>query len=329
MGIPERKVVPIRVGEDDSSSETERLIDCSHDCSNGQLNGQLEKFLTAELNSRNMAVTERLKRSPASQSLRSRNHKILLSYLSSEQVWLTTNKEISVGSGIPFETIRYGLRKLVAIGCITKKRYSNCGLKIEVLTTAGELGIETQHPNLTVKADKIDRLYNKSIYPSQKDIDRLWPETAKRGFLAVHYRELIQDFKAKDFDASNIKQALNYIEFQLLNNALVDRFGNPVGGVPGWLMTALRSNGYYSRPKNYVSPEEQAELDLLKEEKRIAEIRKEAKELLMNNWWDSLPPDHPAKNERMLGGTKASWIAHQYQKYVQEPQQKTSKDGNE
>jgi len=315
MGIPKRKVVPIGLGEDTPDSKFGRSTDSSIKRPNGQLNGQSGKKLPGGVNSLNNTATAPSPTEFGGLLLRSRNHRILLSYLSSQPVWITTNHEISACSGICLETVRYGLRVLEAKGCIVKSRYSNCGLRIEVIKTANELGVETQHSNSTLRLGKIDRLYNKSIYLSQEEIDSLWPRTAARGFLAVHFRELIQIFEAKGYELQNIKRALNYVEFQLAQNTLIDQRGYPVKGVPGYLMKALRENGYYSRPKNYISPEEQAELDLLAEERRITAIRSEAQKLRKVNWWQDLPPDHPAKADRVIGD-KESWISHQYQKYA-------------
>ena len=317
MGIPKLKVVPLEVDSTASLSKSVRVIDCSTDHSTGQLNVQSGGVSTGDFNSQNESDSDSSQSPHKRQMLRSRNHKILLSYLSSKRIWETTNNEISEGTGIPFETVRYGLRKLVATGCVIKTRLSNCGLRIEVLKTADELGVETQHPNSTFRADKIDRLRKNLIYPSQDEIDRLWPNTSKRGFLQTHYRELVQGFEIKGFDDSNIKQALNFVEFQLSQNALVDQFGTPVRSVPAYLRTALLGNGYYSRPRDYVSPEEQAALDRLKEEERIRGIREKAVKLKAANWWAELPPNHPAKHDRKLGGDSDTWILHLYQKYVE------------
>ncbi|MGE4192455.1 MAG: hypothetical protein AB7E51_03630 [Pseudodesulfovibrio sp.] len=316
MGTPKLKIVPLAVDSNVSPSESEGVIDCSTDHSIVQFNDQLDRNSTGEFSSYNESDSDSFQNSHKRQTLRSRNHKILLSYLSSKSIWETTNEEISIGSGIPIGTVRYGLQRLVATGCIIKNRLSNCGLWIKVLKTAGELGVETKHPNSTLRADKIDRLYKKTIYLSQEEIDRLWPNISKRGFLSAHYRELVQDFELKGFDVFNIKQALNYVEFQLSSNALVDRSGNPVAGVPAYLLKALRTNGYYSRPRNYVSPDEQSERDRLKEEERIKSLREETVKLKSFNWWAELLPDHPAKRDRMLGDDLDKWILHQYQKYI-------------
>lgn len=314
MGIPERKVVPIEAGREEDIAETKQLPKQLPKQSTVEVNSQFETHATGKLNRQQDAVQDVGGNIVSAPVLRSRNHKCLLSYLSSQQVWYTKNQEISDGSGLPYETVRGGLRKLESVGCIKKSKNSNNGLKLEVLIPAGELGIKTEQVNRTGSSDKIDRLYNKSFYLTQKDIDRLWPKTSERGFHVAHYRNLIQDLEAKDFEPSNIKQALNYIEFQLSQNALVDQHGNPVGDVPAWLIKSLRSNGYYSRPKNYVSPEEQVEIDRLGEEQRIAAIREEAMRLRALNWWEGLPTDDPAKKERAMG-TENSWIMRQYQKY--------------
>lgn len=314
MGCPKRKIVPIN-GDNEGSSGVDQPTNRLIDCLSGQLNGQLGNKLPVGFNSLEEGDVHVSSYPGEVPILRSRNHKILLAYLSSRPVWLTTNQEISEGSGLRFETVRYGLRKLEAIGCIAKSQYSNCGLKIEVIKTADELGVKTKHSNLTVRADKIDRLYNKSIYLSQNDIDRLWPLISDRGFLAAQYRQLVQDFEAKDFEVANIKQALNYVEFQLSHKSLVDQYGNPVDEVPAYLMKALLSNGYYSRPRNYVSPEEHAEIELLNEEKRIAALRIETLKLRELNWWEGLESDHPAKIDKMMGSLE-SWISYQYQRYA-------------
>lgn len=314
MGIPERKVVPIEAGREEDIAETKQLPQQLTKQLTVEVNSQFGKHTTGKLNRQQDAVQGLGDNIASVPVLRSNNHKNLLSYLSSQQIWYTKNQEISDGSGLPYETVRGGLRKLESIGCIKKSMNSNNGLKLEVLIPAGELGISTEQANRTGSSDKIDRLYNKSFYLTQKDTDRLWPKTSARGFHVAHYRELIQDFESKGFEPSNIKQALNYIEFQLSQNALVDQHGNPVGDVPAWLLKSLRSNGYYSRPRNYVSPEEQVHRDLFEEQERIKETRLKVQELRASNWWEELPSDHPAKLDRMMGN-KESWIIHQYKKY--------------
>ena len=75
---------------------------------------------------------------------------------------------------------------------------------------------------------------------------------------------------------------------------LVDKDGQPVADPGPWAFRALAQNGYYRRPKGYVSPEEQILLDQ-EEVRALLAAWKKAEQAQFEVWRDGLSPEELAR----------------------------------
>lgn len=106
-----------------------------------------------------------------------------------------------------------------------------------------------------------------------------------------------------------IVQGLDHLEYELANDQLCDKAGQPVSDPCSWVFTALARTGYYRRPKGYVSPEEQAAKDAEAEAKAVIAARQAAEQAQFEAWRDGLSPDELADALRgHPGGPKDAWL---------------------
>ena len=125
------------------------------------------------------------------------------------------------------------------------------------------------HPSLL---DKIDRKESLSISPQHFEGERLlalsegdvmgqWPLLAKAGFGPDQIYQLVHHWEKLGITCKNVVQSLNHAEWFLGQENPCDAQGSPIVSPLGWIFTTLKRQGYYPRPKGYVSPQEQAERD--------------------------------------------------------------------
>jgi len=167
----------------------------------------------------------------------------------------------------------------------------------------------TQSPTQTSGNVLIDREKNLSI--SLAVLQTTWPTLAKTGFGLEQLRQIVENLTALAKPTDRILQGLDHIEFELTHGELVDKEGQPVADPCSWTFRSLAQNGYYRRPKGYVSSEEQALLDQEAEAQAVLLARKKAEQARFEAWQAGLSPeeleeflrDHP-------GGPKEAWLKH-------------------
>lgn len=94
---------------------------------------------------------------------------------------------------------------------------------------------------------------------------------------------------------------------------LVDKDGQPVADPGPWAFRALAQNGYYRRPKGYVSPEEQILLDQ-EEVRALLAAWKKAEQAQFEVWRDGLSPEELARAMASYpGGPKDTWLRRVWQ----------------
>lgn len=125
------------------------------------------------------------------------------------------------------------------------------------------------HPSLL---DKIDRKESLSISPQYSEGERLlalshgevigqWPLLAKAGFGSDQIHQLVYHWEKLGIAYKNVVQSLNHAEWFLGQGNPCDAQGAPIGSPRDWVFITLMRQGYYPRPKGYVSPQEQAKKD--------------------------------------------------------------------
>jgi len=206
------------------------------------------------------------------------------------------------------------LRKILAVfeqgGAIRKTRIGNDGLRIQFV---GEKRSDhTVRPHgLTTRSDqnaslKIDRLKTLSI--SAETIGLTWPSLARAGFGPEQYEQILANLAAVGKPTDRVTQGLDHIEYELASGQLTDKTGQPVADPCSWAFRALAQNGYYRRPKGYVSPEEQAERDAAAEAQALAQSREQAREARFQAWAKGLSAADRQSALEGKQGPEEAWL---------------------
>ena len=240
----------------------------------------------------------------------------LLVFLSANPSITTTHAYISEALGQRKNTVRDNLNLFEAHGLITKKtvRVPGSGVALEIkLRSTGnihrngppETSTETVHRNVPLKIDRKD--LNLSI--SQEDMNIQWPNLVRCGFGPGQLAQIEGSLSRVGKPTDRIVQGLDHLEYELANDQLRDKAGQPVSDPCSWAFRALAQNGYYRRPKGYVSPEEQAAKDAEAEAKAVVAARQAAEHAQFEAWRDGLSPDELADALRgHPGGPKDAWL---------------------
>jgi len=162
--------------------------------------------------------------------------------------------------------------------------------------------------------DKIDRLEDLSIsllreLSSLTVIQTTWPHLARCGFGSEQVQQILENLQALGKSPDRLVQGLDHIEYELANDQLCDKDGQPVADPCSWAFRALAQNGYYRRPKGYVSSEEQAARDAEEEARAVIAARQKAEQAQFEAWRDGLSAQ--ALEEAMTGspgGPKDAWL---------------------
>lgn len=162
----------------------------------------------------------------------------------------------------------------------------------------------------------IDRQKNLSI--SSEVIETTWPNLARCGFGVEQVQQITANLTAIGKPTDRIIKGLDHLEYELANDQLVDKSGQPVSDPCSWAFRALAQNGYYRRPKGYMSPDEQAAKDAEEEARAVIAARQKAEQVQYEAWRDGLSADELAAV--MIGhpgGPKEQWIRTHWKKHVQ------------
>ena len=137
---------------------------------------------------------------------------------------------------------------------------------------------------------------------SEGDIKFYWPKLAAAGFGTVQIRQIIERQEQVGNGVENVITGLTHAEWELENDEMRDKSGNPVDSPLNWVYSSLAKHGYYRRPKNYISPAEQAELDqkaVVEQEQQALETRKDAQ---VKVWLTNLTPSEKENVLELTGG---------------------------
>ena len=115
-----------------------------------------------------------------------------------------------------------------------------------------------------------------------------WPELVRMGFGTKQVDQIVSRLRQMNKDPAGVLQGLTHAEWELAHGCMRDRHGNEVSSPQNWVFKILATQGYYPRPKGYVSPEEQAEKDALEESRRLEEISKKRVEEARATWFEGL-----------------------------------------
>ena len=153
----------------------------------------------------------------------------------------------------------------------------------------------------------IDRKKNLSLFSSV--LKTTWPHLTRCGFGLEQLRQAVENLTALGKPTDRLIQGLDHIEFELEHGQLVDKDGQAVADPCSWAFRALAQNGYYRRPKGYVSAEEQALRDAEQEARAVLAARQQAEQAQFEAWRDGLGEDALAEAMRgSPGGPRDAWL---------------------
>lgn len=150
---------------------------------------------------------------------------------------------------------------------------------------------EIDRKNLSISSGK-SKWYGELLESlDEEDIAFHWPELARVGFGTIQIRQIMERRAQVGETLEHIMQGLTYAEWELVHQCMTTNKGEPVTTPLNWVFKILATQGYFPRPKAYISPEEQAERDrelTTRRETKAYEARLEAE---ADAWIASLTPD--------------------------------------
>jgi len=263
----------------------------------------------------------------------------VLSYFETHGSHVSNYSKIMEETGLPYNTVRKGINKLIDAGQLTKTNWrqgSARGLQFTIYGKMGQVNRAEQQSRTTEQGNKagqesrITKQDNKAgqestffkidredlnLSISQEDMALQWPNLSRCGFGPSQLAQIKGSLSRVGKPTDRIVQGLDHLEYELANDQLVDKSGQPVADPCSWAFRALAQNGYYRRPKGYVSPEEQAAKDAEVEARSLIAARQKAEQAQFEAWKLGLTEDE--LKEAMTGhpgGPKDAWLKSVWKK---------------
>ena len=159
---------------------------------------------------------------------------------------------------------------------------------------SGEGALLDRQKNLSIKVENGPKKDVRSANPlariSDENFQLQWPHVHRFGFTAQSLHQVFEKLEEIGRSTDLLRESLDYAQWELERGPLKDSKGQEVKS-PGFLFNSLVKTGSFRRPPGYVSPAEQAEMDKVKELKRIQALKAEREELEFEIWMSDLSPD--------------------------------------
>ena len=243
---------------------------------------------------------------------RTKSETSLWKFLSENRRIVISLADLSEETRVPEATLRKVLRRWTHQGHLTKtKAPGNAGM-ILCFTPPGQSS--GQSSGQSACSSKIDREdLNLSI--SLEVIQTTWPNLARCGFGVEQMQQITMNLAAVGKPTDRLLLGLGHIEYELAYGQLLAKDGQPVADPCSWAFRALAQNGYYRRPKGYVSPEEQALQDAEAEANALVQARQRVELAQFEAWKTGLTE---AELEKSMighpGGPKDAWLKSVWKK---------------
>ena len=239
---------------------------------------------------------------------RTKSETSLWKFLSENQKIIISLADLSEETRVPEATLRKVLRRWTHQGLLTKtKAPGNAGMILS-FSPHGQSSGQSAFPS---KIDRED--LNLSI--SLEVIHTTWPNLARSGFGVAQMQQITTNLAAIGKPTDRLLLGLGHIEYELAHGQLVAKDGQPVADPCSWAFRALAQNGYYRRPKGYVSPEEQALQDVEAEATALIPARQRVELAQFEAWKTGLTE---AEVEKAMighpGGPKDAWLKSVWKK---------------
>lgn len=237
---------------------------------------------------------------------RTKSEKNLWKFLIENGKIIITLDDLSEETRVPQATLRKILRRWVEQKILLKtKAPGNAGLKLEFIPSGRSTGPSTGPSTFPSKIDRED--LNLSI--SLETLQTAWPTLAQRGFGLEQLAQIEKMLTEQGKDKSKVVQGLDHAEWELEKGKMVDKSGQPVTDPCSWVYRSLARDGYYRRPKGYISPAEAAEKDAEAEAKALIDARNAADQARFQAWKTGLSDnDFQEAMKGFPGGDRDAWL---------------------
>lgn len=283
-------------------------------------------------------------------SIKSKNHKLLYDFLTKHPDIVTNYENLHALTGIPKGTIRNALRSFESKGLIFKGIYRENNHKMQGIRIivkhpnwTPQSDTPTGQSTWTVQShSQIDREISlskssgggsaegggfdpvnqsgedtadaKLLSLSDADIGFHWPNLANYGFGARQIKQIVTQLHKANKTREHVFRGLDYIEFEIEHDQLIDKEGNKVGKVCDWAYRSLAANGYYRQPEGYISPEEQADRDAAKEAKQRRQAKYDRAVAEFEEWRAEMTEEEKQEHLKGKKGPEQQWLWARFKK---------------
>ncbi len=148
------------------------------------------------------------------------------------------------------------------------------------------------------------------------DIRFFYPSLHQAGFGVSQIHQVIDRLEKIDRPLDKIFQSLDHAEWELENDAMLDKNGNRVQDPCSYVFNSLARTGYYRRPKGYESPDERALKDQEEEARALQEAQRKKEMAAFEAWRGSLSQEEMDTITQNSYGPQEEWLKHYYRKHV-------------
>ena len=261
----------------------------------------------------------------------------VLNYFETHGSHVSNYDKIITETGLPYNTVRKGINKLIAAGCLSKTRWSQGSARGLLFTYHGQTGqfnraeqqgnsngqndgaeqrgrTKEQDNGAEQRSTPLMKIDRKNLSISLSTLQTSWPTLARAGFGLEQIEQIHAALAQLGKSPDRIVQALDHAEWELAEGKMLDKQGQPVADPCAWVYRSLASQGYYRRPAGYVSAEEQAERDAIEEAKALIRTRENARQERFRAWLHSLSGE---EKENVLAGRigpEEAWLKKEWAK---------------
>jgi len=265
----------------------------------------------------------------------------VLGYFENHGSHVSNYDKIITETGLPYNTVRKGIDKLIAAGCLSKTRWSQGSARGLLFTYHGQTGQFNRAPQQDnpigqyAEAGQKGRAIGQDNKVGQKDtplkerdrknlsisletVQTSWPTLARAGFGLEQLEQIQAALAQLGKSADRIIQGLDHAEWELAAGKMCDKAGQPVVDPCAWVFRSLASQGYYRRPAGYLSAEEQAEIDAKvraeEMERALTRARESARQERFRAWEQGLSWDERKKALEGRRGPEEVWLKNAWAK---------------
>lgn len=253
-----------------------------------------------------------------------RQERTALAYIKEIQERVVPTKVMARTLAMPVPTLYKIIRRLRDRGHILAEKDGNDGTYLKFLAweavrpgltvnnnssgLSGHSRSDLVRPAVTRSPPSLERK-RESLSLSQKRVEATWPTLAAAGFGTHQIEQIVAALVELGKPTDRIVQSLDHAEWELESGKMADKDGRPVADPCSWVFRSLSRTGYYRRPQDYVSPEEQAARDEEAQARSVALARQKAEQAQFETWRDGLSQEeHKDALQGHPGGSKDAWL---------------------